>query len=197
MGSTADLTPDADPLAVARAIALRQLANAPRTRAQLAEVLARRGVPDEVARSLLDRFEEVDLIDDEQFSRMWVRSRHLGRGLSKRALAHELRRRGVADPTVREAVDEISADDELAAARDLVRRRLPGLRGDEPLRRARRLAGMLARKGYGAGVAMQAVRAELEAAGLDRWSGAGAGPDPDGPGLDDDAIGDEGLIRGT
>lgn len=162
-GSVADLAPDADPEAVARAIALRQLTAAPRTRAQLADALDRRGVPHEVAHALLDRFEEVDLVDDEQFSRMWVRSRHAGRGLSKRALAHELRTRGVADDTIREAVDEITADDELAAARELVRRRLPGMRGADPQRRIRRLAGMLARKGYGPGVARQAIGEELAA----------------------------------
>jgi regulatory protein len=33
--------------------------------------------------------------------------------------------------------------------------------GDDPQRRVRRLAGMLARKGYGGAVAMQAIRTEL------------------------------------
>jgi regulatory protein len=166
-GSPADLTPDASPENVARAIVLRQLTIAPRTRAQLVQALARRGVPDEVTRALLDRFEEVDLVDDEQFSRRWVRSRHAGRGLSKRVLAHELRTRGVADATIREAVDEIGPGEELAAARELVRRRLPALRGDDRVRRTRRLAGMLARKGYGPGTALQAIREELAALALD------------------------------
>lgn len=140
-------------------------------------MLARRGVPDDVVQSLLDRFEEVDLVDDEQFSRMWVRSRHTGRGLSRRALAQELRQRGVAEGTIREAVEEIGPGDELAAARDLVRRRLPALCGDDPLRRTRRLAGMLARKGYAADVALQAIREEAEAAGLDDDPPVEAGPD--------------------
>jgi regulatory protein len=166
-GSPAGLTPDADAESVARAVALRQLTIAPRTRAQLADALTRCRVPEEVVQVLLDRLEEVDLVDDEQYARMWVRSRHAGRGLSRRALAHELRTRGVADETVREAVGEISPDDELAAARELVRRRLPAVRGDEGARRTRRLAGMLARKGYGPGVALQAIREELAAAGID------------------------------
>lgn len=178
-GVVADLTPDADPVSVARAIALRQLTIAPRTRAQLADALARRGVPDDIVQTLLDRFEEVDLVDDGEFSRMWVRSRHAGRGLSRRALAHELRQRGVAEETVREAVDEIGPDDELAAARDLVRRRLPGIRGDDPQRRTRRLAGMLARKGYGSGVAMRAIREEIDDAELEDAGGYddAAGPE--------------------
>ncbi len=181
----ADLTPDADPEAVARAIALRQLTVAPRTRAQLADALARRGVPDDVAGDVLDRFAEVDLVDDEQFSRMWVRSRHTGRGLSRRALSYELRRRGVADETVRDAVAEITPEDELTAARELVRRRLPALQGDDPARRHRRLAGMLARKGYGQGIALQAIREEVAQT---------LGPDADVPSdADADADPDAGL----
>ncbi len=160
-GTPADLSLDADPVAVARAIALRQLTMAPRTRAQLADAMARRGVPDEVATSVLDRFTEVRLVDDEEFAAQWVRSRHQGRGLARRALAYELRHRGVAEDTVRDAVDEIDDDAELEAARELVRRRLPALAGDDPARRSRRLAGMLARKGYGSATAHRALREVL------------------------------------
>ncbi len=157
-GSTADLTPEADPYSVARAIALRQLTLAPRSRAQLADAMARRGVPDEVATAVLDRFEEVSLVDDEEFSRQWVRSRHTGRGLAPRALTYELRQRGIDDEVARGAVEEIGPEEELEAARELVRRRLPAMRGDDPARRTRRLVGMLARKGYGSGTAMRAIR---------------------------------------
>lgn len=157
-GSAADGASDADPEALARAIALRQLTMAPRTRAQLAEAMGRRGVPDEVAQRVLDRFEDVQLIDDGEFARQWVQTRHLGRGLARRALGHELRQRGVDDETVREAVDVIGDDDELAVATELVRRRWPSMRGDDPARRVRRLAAMLARKGYGPGIAYRAIR---------------------------------------
>jgi regulatory protein len=123
--------------------------------------MARKDIPEDVATAVLDRFEEVDLVDDEEFSRQWVQSRHLGRGLARRALAHELRQRGVAEETVKDAVEAVTTDDELTAARELVRRKAASMRNDDPQRRMRRLAGMLARKGYGAGVAMQAIREEL------------------------------------
>lgn len=161
-GTAADLTPDADPAAVARSIVLRQLTMAPRTRAQLSAAMAKREVPDEVAEAVLDRFAEVNLVNDEEFARQWVSSRHLGRGLARRALAYELRHRGVDDQTVQAAVDEIDDDTELQAARDLVRRRLPSMAGDDPARRARRIAGMLARKGYGSATAMRALREVLD-----------------------------------
>jgi len=72
------------------------LTAAPRTRAQLYSALSRRGVPDETAEAVLGRFAEVGLIDDAMFAASWVESRHHGRGLSARALAAELRQRGVA-----------------------------------------------------------------------------------------------------
>lgn len=183
-GSAADDTADADPVSVARNIVLRQLTAGARSRAQLADVLARRGVPDDVAEAVLDRFEEVDLVDDAEFARQWVQSRHTGRGLARRALSHELRHRGVDDETVREAVGEIDDDAEVETARALVRRRLPSTASDDPARRARRLAGMLARKGYGPGVALRVVREEIAAAQeegrLDDVKGhPGAGGDDD------------------
>jgi regulatory protein len=150
--------PDADPEAVARAICLRQLAAAPKTRAQLAQVLARRNVPEPAATRVLDRFTEVGLIDDAAYAHLWVRSRHELKGLSRRALAHELRTRGVSDDDAAPALETVAADDEHAAARALAERRLRSMRGLPVEVQRRRLAGMLARKGYSAEVAMQAVR---------------------------------------
>jgi regulatory protein len=139
---------------------LRQLTAGPRTRSQLAAAMARRRVPEDVAAQVLDRFEQVDLVDDEQFARQWVSTRHTGRGLAGRALAYELRQRGVADDLVRDAIGELDPAVELETARGLVRRKLPSMRGDDPARRTRRLAGMLARKGYGGDAAMRAIHAE-------------------------------------
>jgi regulatory protein len=98
--------------------------------------MARRGVPDEVAEAVLDRFEEVCLIDDEEYARQWVQTRHAGRGLARRALRHELRARGVPEEMAEAAVEEISPQEELEAARQLVRRRLPGMASDDPARRS-------------------------------------------------------------
>ena len=157
----AGLGPPADPEAVARAICLRQLTGAPRTRAQLAAALSRRNVPTDVADRVLCRFGEVGLIDDAEFARAWVQSRHLGRGLARAALSRELRARGVDDEVARDAVDTLSPDDELAAARALVLRRLPLTRGLDRATRVRRLAGYLARKGYPGALSLQVVREVL------------------------------------
>jgi regulatory protein len=146
----------------ARAACLKLLTTAPRTRAQLAAALRRRRVPDEIAESVLARFAEVGLIDDAAFARAWVESRHHSRGLARKALAAELRQRGISDGEVQAAVGSLSPQEEIAAARRLVMKRIAATRGRPLPTRARQLLGMLARKGYPAGLATQVVREALE-----------------------------------
>jgi len=166
-GSAAAQGAPGDPEAVAREVCLRLLTSGPRTRAQLADAVRRKGVPDEVADRVLGRFTEVGLIDDEAFAQAWVQSRHLGRGLARRALATELRRRGVADETVNEAVGALDSGQEAATARGLVDRKLPGTRSLDRDKRMRRLVGMLARKGYSPGLAYRVVKEALADEGTD------------------------------
>lgn len=152
---------DADPESVARKILLDQLSVQARSRHELEERLARRDVPEEVASRLLDRFEEVGLVDDEAFARSWVDSRQRTRGLGRTALAVELRRKGIADETAKAVLAEVDPGDEEAAARLLVQRKLRSMRGIDGQVAARRLVGMLARKGYSSGLAYAVVRQEL------------------------------------
>jgi len=155
-----------DPEARARQVCLRLLTLAPRTRAQLAEALRKRGIPDEVADEVLGRFTDVGLIDDAAFARSWVESRHYSRGLAGRALSAELKQRGVAAEEIRAAIaGQLGPDAEVSAARALVERKLPGTRGQPPEQRVRRLAGMLARKGYPAGLAYRIINEAMEAEG--------------------------------
>jgi regulatory protein len=162
--------PEADPEAVARKILLDQLTGQARSRKELSDKLASRNVPADVATRLLDRFEEVGLVDDRAFARSWVASRRAvgsggGRGLATRALAQELRRKGIDDEVAREALDEVDPADEEAAARVLVRKKLRSLSSVDEVTATRRLVGMLARKGYGSGLAFAVVRDELGRAG--------------------------------
>lgn len=145
----------------ARAHCLRLLTGQPRTRAELERALARRGVADDVVEDVLDGLERAGLVDDEAFASAWVTSRQRGRGLARRALSSELRRKGVPDETVAAAVATVDPDDESEAGRALVRRRLSVMRGLDAPTRFRRLTGLLLRRGYGAGQAAAIVRAVL------------------------------------
>jgi regulatory protein len=160
-----DAEPDAEE--VARTIALRQLTAAPRSRAQLEEAMARRDVPADVATRVLDRFTEVGLVDDTAYAEMLVRTRHAERGLARRALAQELRRKGIEPEVAEVALEQVDEDDERAAARRLVEKKARSTRGLDPQVRRRRLAGMLSRKGFPGGVAMRAIDEVLAEEGVD------------------------------
>ncbi|WP_225830291.1 recombination regulator RecX [Streptomyces sp. NK08204] len=156
-----------DPAERARAICLRLLTGTPRTRKQLADALQKRDIPEDVTEEVLSRFEEVGLIDDSAFADAWVESRHHGRGLARRALAQELRTKGVDSALIDEAVGRLDSEQEETTARDLVARKLRATRGLDRDKRIRRLAGMLARKGYPEGMALRVVRRALEEEGED------------------------------
>ncbi|GAA3842530.1 hypothetical protein GCM10022403_088120 [Streptomyces coacervatus] len=156
-----------DPVERARAICLRLLTGTPRTRKQLADALRKREIPDDAAEEVLSRFEEVGLINDSAFADAWVESRHHGRGLARRALAQELRTKGVDSTLIDEAVSQLDSEQEEETARELVARKLRSTRGLDRDKRLRRLAGMLARKGYSEGMALRVVRQALEEEGED------------------------------
>ena len=155
------------PEAAARQICLRLLTIEPRSRSQLVEALRRQHIPGPAAAAVLDRFTEAGLIDDPAFARAWVESRHHGRGLSRRALSAELRRRGVADQDVHDAIELVDDDREAATARRLIAGKVRATRGQPPVARVRKLMGVLARKGYGAALAYRVVREALEAEGAE------------------------------
>ncbi|NIZ92946.1 regulatory protein RecX [Kineosporiaceae bacterium B12] len=135
---------------------------APRSRAQLAEKMAAKDVPGPVSDAVLDRLEEVGLVDDAAFAGALVRTRQRSRGLARRALAQELRTKGVDDDTAAEALAQVTDASEQAAAREVLRRPLAATRGMDPARRQRRLTGALARRGYSAGLAFRLVREALD-----------------------------------
>lgn len=160
-----EATSHRDPVDDARALCLRLLTTAPRSRSELAAELRRRGTPNEVAEQVLARLADVGLIDDQSFAETLVSARQRSRSLGRRAIVAELRRRGVDDDVVQTAVAPIDRETELAAARTLVARRLPMTAGRAAPVRYRRLVAMLVRKGYSTGLAAEVVRESLAGEG--------------------------------
>jgi regulatory protein len=150
--------PEPDPESVARTICLRLLTVRARSRAELAEALRTRNVPDDAAGRVLDRLAEVGLVDDRAFAADFVHAKRAERGLAGRELSRQLRGKGVHDEAIADALADIDEDAERAVARRLAERKLKGMTGLDPQVQIRRLAGMLARKGYSPGVAFQVVR---------------------------------------
>ena len=147
----------------ARALCLRLLTARARTRAELAGQLTKRGYPDDVSTHVLDRLAAVGLVDDVGFAEQWVRSRRVNAGKGKRALAAELRTKGVDDEVITTALAGIDAGAERERAEQLVRDKLrrEKLGDDDDTKVARRLVGMLARRGYSQTMAFDVVKGEL------------------------------------
>lgn len=156
--------PDADPAWVAREIALRQLTVRARSRAELERALGRKHVPEDVTRIVLDRLSEVGLIDDAVFARDWLAAGER-RQKSRRALLAELAEKGVDREVIDDAVADLDSDRDLLVARGFAERKARSLAGLDPHVQYRRLAGALARRGFGASVVAQVTREVLEELG--------------------------------
>ncbi|GBD29143.1 Regulatory protein RecX [bacterium HR32] len=137
--------------------ALRLLALRPRSRAELERRL-RRAADASVAAEVLSALEREGLVDDRRFAEQWVRTRRTVRLLGTFRLRAELLRKGVPREIVEAALASAPADEDAVAA-ELARLRLPRYRHLPADKAARRLAGYLARRGFGAGAVLRALRA--------------------------------------
>jgi regulatory protein len=173
--------------AAARRIALDALSRAARTRGQLAALLERKGIAPEAAEAVLDRFEEVGLVDDVGYSEAFVESRHRIRGQGGRALSAELRRRGVADEVVADAVAALDPDREFETACRIARARYDRMPNVPVEVKLRRLAGFLARKGYSGTIVSKAVRHVVHEAAEQEREAAEAAAEAIGEFEDEDA----------
>jgi regulatory protein len=145
----------------ARDVCLRLLTVRARTRSELEAQLTKRGYPDDVSARVLDRLVEVGLLDDIAFAEEWVRSRRANSGKGKRALATELRTKGVDPDVIAETLDGVDAGEWRVQAEELVAAKLRRDKLDDEVKVTRRLVGMLARRGYSQGMAFDVVRTQL------------------------------------
>ena len=153
---------DVEVASFAREVLVRKLTDRAHSRADLAQALAQKQVPADVAEAVLDQFEAAGLINDGEFARSWVQSRQRSKGLARNVLAMELRRKGVDAEIAEDALSELDPDVERQAAHQLVQKKLRTMRGLDQQVQIRRLTGLLARKGYSPRVAFDVVREELD-----------------------------------
>jgi regulatory protein len=144
-------------------LCLRLLTARARTRAELAGQLAKRGYPDDVSNRVLERLADVGLVDDADFAEQWVHSRRANAAKGKRALAAELRTKGVDNDVITSVLGSINPAAERDRAEQLVRTKLRRENLDDDARVSRRLVAMLARRGYSPTMAFDVVSAELAA----------------------------------
>lgn len=128
---TSDLSHD-EQLEFARQIALRLLDSRSRSEAELWDRLTSRGVPDEICQELIGRFRDVGLVDDAAFADALTQTCVQVNRYGATRIRAELRRRGVAEDVVAEALGQVGYEEELEAALAFARRRSHRLAGLDP-----------------------------------------------------------------
>lgn len=155
-------------LAPVRKRALGLLDQRARSRAELRGRLIDAEFAPPLIDHVLDDLERTGLLDDAAFAREWVRQRASRRGKSARALDAELRDKGVDEAVRQDALSQISASDEEAAARAVAEKKArevkaaPADRGEYD-KYLRRVVGVMARRGYSSGLSLRLGREVLDA----------------------------------
>ena len=149
----------------ARNVLLYQLSRSAKTAKQCRDILAKREIDPEIAESVIQRYIEVGLIDDHAVAQTIASSRRKYKGLSRTAIKRELGEKGISAEVIELSVADFDSESELAAATELAVKRIPRLANLDKEVRQRRLTGYLARKGYGSGHIIAAIKnAEAELA---------------------------------
>jgi regulatory protein len=121
----------------------------PRSCAEVKKNLEKHGYEADVIEAVLEHLERSGLINDGQFAQAWVDNRSEFRPRGRRALSMELRQKGLDDGAIEAALSELDEDSLAIQAARKQARKLHGL--PKPDFR-RKLAGFLARRGFGYGV---------------------------------------------
>ena len=142
----------------AKNVLLFQLSRSMKTRHQLANILKKREIPDDIANAVLDRFTEAQLIDDAAFARAFVNSRIAVSGKSKSVIARELKQKGVSAQDAEQALSSIDTELEDQTAYTVAKKRYQQLSTLEPEVRRRRLMGFLMRRGFSSQLTARILR---------------------------------------
>jgi regulatory protein len=151
-----DITDLADEEARREALhaATRLVAARPRSEREVRDRLRRRRFPQPAVDAAVGRLIELGFLNDETFARFWAESRQGARPSSRRLIATELRRKGVAAEAASAATATISDDE---AAYEAASRRLRSLRSLEYQRFRERLGAFLTRRGFSYDVSRRTI----------------------------------------
>lgn len=128
-----------------------------RSTKEVLDHLRRKSYDATACRHAVERLKELGYLDDAEFARFWVESRDTHRPRGKRALAWELRRKGIADSVIEDVLSRF-AGDETTLARTAARKRAATLATNDPMDFRRKLGAFLARRGFSYDVVEQVVQ---------------------------------------
>ncbi len=125
--------------------ALNFLNYRPRTESEIRQNLEKHKVPEEIIAEVMERLGKAGLVDDARFAELWVENRNELRPRSRRALAYELKQRGLSEDVIQHAVAGVN-DEELAF--EAASRHAQKLRHLEWQDFRQKMYGFLARRGF-------------------------------------------------
>lgn len=135
--------------------ALRFLEPRPRSSAELKQQLRKKKITDEVIDQVIARLTQAGLLDDGAFAKYWVENRETFRPRAGRALRFELKRKGLSDSAIKEAIGTL---DESESAYRAGAARAPRWRGLERREFMEKLGAFLVRRGFSYAVAKEAAK---------------------------------------
>ena len=131
----------------ARESALRLINYRDRSKSEIRKRLIGSEFPEDIVEEVIDQLSRAGLLDDEKFSRDWVKSRTAAKPMGRSRLAWELKSKGVDAPTVEGALDGLDDEAEFELARKVAEARLRKIDRDDPSLKDK-LGSFLRRRGF-------------------------------------------------
>lgn len=104
--------------------------------------------PEEIVEEVIEQLIRLDYLDDERFSRSWVKSRTQSKPMGRHRLAYELRTKGVDANSVEEALGQLDEDTEFNLALSIARNKAQKMVSGDPSFK-NRIISFLRRRGFG------------------------------------------------
>ncbi|GGN90153.1 regulatory protein RecX [Saccharibacillus kuerlensis] len=151
---------------IAYAQAINYLSFKPRTSGEIEQKLLEKEIDPEAAADTVRRLEEEKLVDDAAYAQEWAYQRVTGRKKGKVLVKQELRRKGIDQELIDDALDALDDDDEMQSAEELAAKKWRTTKGDT-WDRKRKTAAFIMRRGFSSDIARKAVDRVLSHEGED------------------------------
>ena len=136
--------------------AVSMLARRPCSKGEISRNLNHHHYIDEVIELVIYKLEKEKLLDDQDFSELWVQNRIEKYGV--RRIRQELRHKGISEETADEALSRISDEQQLKNATAFAVKAWSTARsGEDPRKSRQKIIASLVRKGYNWDIAAQAA----------------------------------------
>ncbi len=151
---------------IAYAHAINFLSFKARTSGEIEQKLLEKEIDPEAAADTVHRLQEENLIDDASYAQEWAQQRVTGRKKGKVLVKQELKRKGIDQELIDDALDALGEDDELRSAEELAIKKWRTTKGDL-WDRKRKTAAFIMRRGFSSDIARRALDLALSREGED------------------------------